>query len=110
MSEIMTSAEQANFLAGKVVASATAFLDGRHDGEQLAADACRLQCELLTVPIDTDTNCILVPARLLVVAMAITARAHGEPRLDRCQSVMGALVDLTRHESTDMRLRGVRRS
>lgn len=110
MSEILTPAEQANFLAGKVVASATAYLDGRHDQPRLADDACRLQCELLTAASDPASICILVPGRLLVTAMAITARAEGEARLDRCQAVMGALVELVRHESTDMRIRGVQRS
>jgi len=110
MADILTAPEQAIFLAGKVVACATAFLDGRHDAVRLAADADRLQCELLSVSTDPDAACILVPARLLVIAMAITARAKGEARLDRCQAVMGALVELVLHESTDMRLRGVQRS
>jgi hypothetical protein len=110
MADTMTTPEQANFLAAKVVACATAFLDGRHCAAHLAADADRLQCELLTAASDPDSICILVPARLLVIAMAITARAKDEARLDRCQAVMGALVELARHESTDMRLRGVQRS
>jgi hypothetical protein len=106
----MTEPEHANFLAAKVVAGATAYLDGRHDATQLAVDADRLQSELLLTGTANEAQGILVPARLLVAAMMRVSRAHGDARLDRWQAVMGALVELVRHESHELRRTGVQRS
>lgn len=106
----MTEPEQANFLAAKVVAAATAYLDGRHEAAQLAVDADRLHSELLLSGTANEAQGILVPARLLVIAMTRAARCVGEARLDRWQAVMGALVELVRHESHELRRSGVQRS
>jgi hypothetical protein len=108
--DILTPAETANFLAGKAVASATSFLDGRCAAEALRDDADRLMHELLAVDHHSGANAILDPARLLVLAMMRTARATEPWRLDRWQNVTAALVELVRRESVDLRERGVQRS
>lgn len=59
---------------------------------------------------DHHVNGILDPVRLLVVAMLRTALAQGETRQERWQHVMGALVDLVRHESIELRISGAQRS
>lgn len=103
-------AEHANFLAAKAAAHATAFLDGRNQAAELARNADAMQCELMTAAYDPAANAILDPTRLLVVAMARTAISQGEARQDRWQQVMGALVELVRHESTELRRTGAQRS
>ncbi|WP_296741375.1 hypothetical protein [Mesorhizobium sp.] len=110
VSPLFTPAETANFLAGKAVASATSFLDGRSTADVMRADADRLMHELLAVDHQSDANAILDPARLLVLSMMRTARASERWRLDRWQQVTAALVELVRRESTDLRERGVQRS
>jgi hypothetical protein len=90
--------DAANLLAGHAVAYATAFLDGRHNAEQLGANAARLQADLFAAR-DPATNGILDPVRLLSISMLHTARAKGEARQDRWQHVMGAMVELVRIES-----------
>lgn len=103
-------AEHANFLAAKVVAHATAFLDGRNDAAELGRNAKAMQIELMIGTDDPASRAVLDPARLLVVAMMGASYAHGEPRQDRWQHVMGALVELVRHESTELRRTGAQRS
>lgn len=106
-----TAPEHANFLGAKAVALATSYLDGRNDGAQLARDADGMQCELIAAISDPQANRILDPTRMLLVAMARTAMAHGEgARQDRWQLVMGALVELVRHESTELRRTKAQRS
>lgn len=106
----MSPAEHANFIAAKVVAQATAFLDGRHDLADLARNAPSLMIELVACSDDPAAKSILDPARLLTIAMIGTARAVGEARLDRWQQVMGAMVELVRHESHELRKSGAQRS
>ena len=103
-----TPAEHANFLGAEVVAAAPAFLDGRHDSAELCRNAHALFCELIAAPDDdAAAKQILVPSRLLVVAMSGAVRAHGagsgadEARQDRWMAVMGALVELVRQESRE---------
>lgn len=98
-----TPAEHANFIAGKVVAYATAFLDGRNDAAELGRNARAVQIELMTGIDDVTAKPMLDSARLLVVAMMGTSYAHGDQRQDRWQMVMGALVELVRHESLALR-------
>jgi hypothetical protein len=102
-----TAAEHANFLGAKVVAAATAFLDGRNDGVALSRNVDALWCELIAAP-DEDlvAKQILVAARMLNTAMAGAARSalsSSEARQDRWMAVMGALVELVRHESREGR-------
>jgi hypothetical protein len=105
-----TPAEHANFVAAKVVALATAFLDGRNDAAELRRNAQSLMCEIVAVSDDAPARAILDPTRLLVIAMAGTAAASGEARQDRWQHLMGALVELVRFESHELRRSGVQRS
>jgi hypothetical protein len=105
-----TPAESANFLAARAVSHATAFLDGRNDAAELARNADRIQLELMMSATDPSTNIILDPVRLLCVAMMRTAVAPGDSRQDRWQQVMGALVELVRHESHELRRSGAQRS
>jgi hypothetical protein len=108
----MIATERANLLAGHAVAYATAFLDGRHDADQLLNDAGRLQLDLLGID-DPTANEILVPVRLLAFAMtrtALAARAQDAPaapsnalaRQDRWEQVTASLVELVRHESREL--------
>lgn len=106
----MRPPESANFIAAKAVAHATAYLDGRNDAALLARNADDMQCELIVASSEGNANRILDPTRLLVVAMSRTAIAQGEARQDRWQSVMGALVELVRHESHELRRTGAQRS
>ena len=103
-------AEHANFVAAKVVAQATAYLDGRNDLADLARNAQSLMIELVPCSDDRDAKSMLDLARLLVIAMIGTAGAKSEARLDRWQQVMGALVELVRHESHELRKSGAQRS
>ena len=96
--------DRANLLAGKAVAHATAYLDGRHDAAKLAQNASALQVEMLSID-DGEANIILGPVKLLNVAMACTAIAPTEARQDKWQQVMGSLVELVRHESRELRVR-----
>jgi len=116
----MIAIDRANLLAGHAVAYATAFLDGRHDADQLLHDAGRLHADMLGLDEadmlgldDPAASEILVPVRLLAVAMArtaIAARAHGAPgtppnalaRLDRWRQVTASLVELVRRESREL--------
>jgi hypothetical protein len=102
-----TAAEHANFLGAKTVAHATALLDGRNDGAQALRNARAITCELIAAPDDPAANAILDPARLLVVAMMGAASADpGSPRQDRWMHVMGALVELVRHEANELKQSG----
>ncbi len=107
---VFNAAEHANFIAAKAIAHATAYLDGRNDARQLGGNADQVQCELLTTATDIDANRILDPVRMLLVAMSRASLAEGESRQDRWQQVMGALVELVRHESTELRRSGAQRS
>lgn len=101
-----TAAEHANFLGAKVVAYATAFLDGRNDAAMLANHARSMMCELVAAPDDPQGNPILDLARLLVVAMTGAATAADDARRDRWMDVMGALVELVRLEVKRLRETG----
>lgn len=104
-----TPAEAANFLAAKAVAHATAFLNDRNNADELARNAYGIQIELLAAS-DASANVILDPVRLLNVAMLGTAISSGPARRDRWMQVMSALVELVRHESTELRKSGAQRS
>jgi hypothetical protein len=103
-------AEHANFIAAKVIAHATAYLDGRNDAADLGRNARSVQCELIPITEDRTAKAILDPARLLVVAMMGAAASEGDARLDRWQHVMAALVELVRHESHELRRTGAQRA
>lgn len=94
-----TPAEHANLVAGKVVAHATSFLEGRSDAISLGRHAKSVMIELLAAPDDAKAKAILDPARLLVVAMMGTSWADCEARRARWAQVMASLVALVRHES-----------
>jgi hypothetical protein len=102
--------EHANFVVAKAVSHATAYLDGRNDADQLGRNARAVMCELIPVTDDPRAKAILDPARLLTIAMLNAAVAQGEARQDRWSQVMGALVELVRHESTELRKSGAQRS
>ena len=105
-----TAAEHANFLAAKVVGYATAFLDGRHDTITLGRNARSAQMEVLAAVDDPQAKATLDPVRLLIVAMMGTSYADSEVRQDRWQQVMGSLVELVRHESSELKRTGAQRS
>jgi hypothetical protein len=106
-----STAEHVNFIAAKVVAHATAYLDHRNDRELLARNAQAVMGELLiSIGEDRAAKAILDPTRLLVQAMMGTANAEGEARLDRWRDVMAALVDLVRQEGLQHRDALARRS
>jgi len=94
-----TPAQHASFLAAKVVAHATSFLNGNSDAVALGHNAKAMQFELMTGTDDSASRAVLDPARLLVVAMMGCSYAQGETRQERWQYVMGALVELVRHEA-----------
>ena len=96
-------AEHANFVAGKVVAYALAYLEGRNDAEHLARNTRSVQLELLIAAEDLQAKAILDAARLLTVAMTGAAAAIGDARQDRWQRLMGDLVELVRLESSELR-------
>jgi hypothetical protein len=103
-------AEHANFIASKVVGYATAHLDGRHDQAELSRNARSVMIELIACADDPDAKAILDPARLLTIAMLNAAAAQGEVRLDRWQHIMGALVDMVKLESHELRRTGAQRA
>lgn len=112
-SQYLTLPEQANFLAARTIAYATAFLDGRNGAEELARHADAVQCEIMTAwsaQTNIAVNAILDPVRLLVVAMRCAAVAIGEVRQDRWQAAMGSLVELVRNEANELRNSGAQRS
>lgn len=98
-----TPAEHANFLAAKAVAHATAYLSGLNDAALLGLNARSMFLELIAAPDDTRAKPILDASRLLVVAMSGAAASADAVREDRWQQVMGALVELVRHESKQLR-------
>lgn len=104
-----TPTEHANWLAARAVASATAYLDGRHGVDQLEKQALEIQIELLAASA-CQARSILDPVRLLNIAAMRTARTHGDARRDRWRQVLASLVDLVRHESNDLRRTGAQRS
>lgn len=97
-----TPAQHASFLAAKAVAHATSYLNGHSNAATLGHNAKAMQFELMTGSDDAASRAVLDPARLLVVAMMGTSYAQGETRQDRWQHVMGALVELVRHEAQAM--------
>lgn len=112
-SQYLTLPEQANFLAARTIAYATAFLDGRNDAAELAIHAEAVQCEIRTFwsdRADVAVNAILVPVQLLVDVMRFAAVAIGDVRQDRLQSAMGSLVELVRNEANELRNSGAQRS
>ena len=96
-------ADHANFVAAKVVAYATAFLDGRSDADTLYITARSVMTELMVVGEDTRAKGIIDAARLLTIAMLNASATKDIPRLDRWQQVMGALVELVRLECKNLR-------
>jgi hypothetical protein len=98
-----TPAEHACFLAAKTVAHATAYLDGRNDAGMLGSNARSIHLELISAPDDPKAKPILDAARLLMVSMMAASGAEEPTREDRWQQVMGALVELVRHESQQLR-------
>ncbi len=107
---ILTAPELANLLAGKAVAGATSFLDGRSDAARLADVAEQLLFELMAVGHDPAAASILDPARLLVLAMLRLAASREPWRRERWRQITAALIELVRRESTELRLIGVQRS
>jgi hypothetical protein len=105
-----TPAEHANFVAAKVVAYAAAFLNGSHDASQLARNAHSVMLELIPIADDLKAKAIIDPARLLAIAMSGAAAAQGETRQDRWMHVMASLIELVRHESSELKRTGVQRS
>lgn len=105
-SEYFSASDIAVFLAAKAVAHATGFLDGRIDAEQLGLKALQLNGELIAVTRDASTNGILDPVKMLATAMSNAATAKGDPLQDRWHHVMGQLVELIRHISSEMRQAG----
>ncbi len=105
-----TPAEHANFIAAKVIAYATAFLEGRHDIITLGRNSRSAQMEVMAAIDEPAAKAILDPVRLLIVSMMGTAYALGDERQDRWSQVMGALVELVRHESSELKRTGAQRS
>lgn len=101
--------EHANFLGAKVIAHATAFLDGRNDAADLGRNARSVNLELIPVGDDPKAKPLLDAARLLVIAMMGASAAADEVRQDRWMQVMGSLVELVRHESLELRTPDQRR-
>lgn len=106
----MSPAEHANFVAAKVVAHATAFLNGSHDAGQLGSNARSVNLELIPCADDLKARAILDAARLLVTAMLGAAAAEGEARQDRWMHAMAAMIELVRYESTELKRSGAQRS
>jgi len=102
--------ERANFVAAKVVAHATAYLDGRNDADTLYITARSVFCELIAVGEDLRAKAILDATRLLTIAMLNASSVKDQARLDRWQQVMGALIELVKIESTNLRKSGAQRS
>lgn len=112
-------AEHASFLAAKTVAHATGYLDGRHSAADLDRNARSMMLELIAAPDEMKAKPILDSARLLVVSMMGAASCHHAvdginatvdiAREDRWQQVMGALVELVRHENHALRKTGDQR-
>lgn len=113
VAKYLTLPEQANFLAARTIAYATAYLDGRDDAEALFLHVGELQSEIMMCWIgivDIHVNAILDPVRMLIVTMRRAALAEGDTRLERWKHVMGALVEMVRHESIELRDSGAQRS
>ena len=110
MSQHLTRFGQANLLAGHAVAYATAFLDGRHNAEQLADNADRLFIDMLVVETN-ETSTFLIPVQLLVITMMRAAKHAREiaqttirdERSARWEQVLGSLVELVCHDSNELR-------
>jgi hypothetical protein len=100
--EYFSASDHAVFLAAKAVAHATGFLDGRIDAEALGKKAEQFNDELKFAR-NPATNGILDPVKMLATAMSNAAAANGEPLQDRWHHVMGQLVELIRHISSEMR-------
>ncbi|EJN11807.1 hypothetical protein PMI42_04821 [Bradyrhizobium sp. YR681] len=103
MQQHLTRIEQANLIAGHAVSYATAYLDGRHNAQQLGDNADRLFLDLLVVE-TPETSTFLIPVQLLVITMMRTAKCARDlsqwpSREDRWQSVIASLVELVTHES-----------
>lgn len=98
MQQHLTRIEQANLIAGHAVSYATAFLDDRHNVQQLADNADRLFLDLLVIN-SPETSEFLVPVQLLAITMMRTARAARDlsqwpSQEDRWHAVMASLVEL----------------
>ncbi len=92
----------AAYLAGKAIAAAQAFLDGRSDAEAMAKAVDQLYGELLAVGDSVGCNALLDPTRLLAVTMMRTARV-ADLQQQRWRCVMVALADLVRSEARALR-------
>ncbi|UPT93923.1 hypothetical protein J4G48_0031940 [Bradyrhizobium barranii subsp. apii] len=99
-----SSRQVANMLAVRAVKHATAFLQGQDGPTLLGMHAEQLQLDLMMS--DPLANGLLIPVRLLNVAMASTARAAAEgppgvfepARIDRWMHVIASLVELVQQE------------
>ncbi len=101
-----TSLDSLNFLAGKAVASATAFLGGRSSSARLATEADQLLLDMLAIPTHPPHPAafnLSDPARLLIITLMRIARCSDEWRLARWEMIAGALVELVRRESNALR-------
>jgi hypothetical protein len=107
----MSPAEHANFVAARVVGHATLFLKVNPDAALLASNAKSAMLELIPCSDDLKAKAILDASRLLVVAMLGTSHADGdEVRQDRWMQIMAAMIELVRHESTELKRTGAQRS
>jgi hypothetical protein len=93
-------------LPAKVVAYATAFLDGRSDADTLYITARSMMTELMVVGEDTRAKGILDAARLLTIAMLNASSTKDKARIERWREVMKALGELVRLECKNLRESG----
>lgn len=109
MHSSFSPAEHANFVAAKVVALATAFIDGRKDLADLGRNAVSVKIEILACVYDgREARAILGPALLLANTMILTSTSAGG--LDGWQKVIQSLVEKVREESHELRRSGAQRS
>jgi hypothetical protein len=98
----LTPAEEAHFLAATAVAHAEAYLAGG-DRDELGRNADQMIVKLFVSPGSSGLGGVLDPVRLLTVAMMRTALAPDVERRARWATVMTALVEMVRHESSELR-------
>ena len=96
MQQHLTRIEQANLIAGHAVSYATAFLDDRHNAQQLGDNADRLLKDIFVIN-SVETHAILVPVRMLADAMKQTAQQAiantDQESLEGWQRIMASLVE-----------------
>lgn len=104
-SSCLAAPHLANLLAGKAVASASAYLEGRSDAAKLSAAADRLLLDLFIAPHHPASASLSDATRVLVIAMMRLAHAEEVWRVDRWHQLVAALVELVRDESNNLRRR-----